>query len=95
MSRQPDSGHSRASASRDPGALRLLEAAVAHHRAGRLPQALQTYQEILVRWPDQADAHNLKGLALYQSGKLQPALDSIDAYLDAEFKAWVQQESRS
>ena len=27
MSRQPDSGHSRASASRDPGALRLLEAA--------------------------------------------------------------------
>jgi protein O-GlcNAc transferase len=63
---------------RDAAALRALEAALAEHRAGRLPQALAAYQTLLARWPELADAHNLLGLALYQSGKLQPALDAID-----------------
>ena len=63
---------------RDAAALRALEAALADHRAGRLAQALAAYRDLLARWPDFADAHNLLGLALYQSGQPQPALDAID-----------------
>jgi len=68
-------------AARNPTAARALEVALSHHRAGRLPQALAAYEDILRRWPDLADAHNLLGLALYQSGRAQPALASIDRAL--------------
>ncbi len=81
MPRQPDPGNRRAgptAAVHDPAALRALDAAVANHRVGRLPQALAAYRDILLRWPDLADAHNLMGLALYQAGKPQPALEAID-----------------
>ncbi len=82
MPRQQFPGNRRANpkaaAARDPAAARAVEVALAHHRAGRLPQALAAYREILGRWPDLADAHNLLGLVLYQSGKPQPALDAID-----------------
>jgi protein O-GlcNAc transferase len=80
MPRPPDSAHQRAGAItlRDAAALRALDAAVAEHRAGRLEPALAAYRALLARWPDFADAHNLLGLALYQTGKPLPALESID-----------------
>jgi predicted O-linked N-acetylglucosamine transferase (SPINDLY family) len=84
MPRQPVSGQPDArlpDKGRDPAASRALDAALAMHRAGRLPQALAAYRDILLRWPGLADAHNLLGLALYQSGQPAPALAAIEQAL--------------
>ncbi|MDN3279000.1 tetratricopeptide repeat protein [Frankia sp. RB7] len=52
-----------------------LEAGLAHHRAGRLPQAEAVYRQILATQPDHADAVFLLGVAALQTGDAARALD--------------------
>jgi tetratricopeptide (TPR) repeat protein len=52
-----------------------LEAGLAHHRAGRLPQAETIYRQILASEPDHADAVFLLGVASLQTGHPDRALD--------------------
>jgi tetratricopeptide (TPR) repeat protein len=52
-----------------------LEAGLAHHRAGRLPQAEAIYRQILASQPDHADAVFLLGVAALQTGHPDRALD--------------------
>ncbi|QOG22844.1 MULTISPECIES: tetratricopeptide repeat protein [Bradyrhizobium] len=54
-----------------------FEAALAHHRAGRLPQAEAIYRQILASQPDHADCLHLLGVALLQAGHPDRALDVI------------------
>ncbi len=56
----------------------MLQAAVAHHQAGRLSQAAAGYYEILEIRPDYADALHLLGLIAFQDGKNGLALDRVD-----------------
>ena len=52
-----------------------LDAGLAHHRAGRLPQAEAVYRQILATQPDHADAIFLLGVAALQTGDPAGALD--------------------
>jgi tetratricopeptide (TPR) repeat protein len=54
---------------------RQLEAAVAHHQAGRLAEAEALYNEILAQQSDHADAMHLLGVAAGQTGRLDLAED--------------------
>lgn len=54
-----------------------FEAGLAHHSAGRLPQAEAIYRQILVSEPDRADCIQLLGIALLQAGQPGKALDFI------------------
>jgi protein O-GlcNAc transferase len=47
---------------------KLLEQAMAHHRAGRLDDAVKCYDRILAAQPDHVDALNLAGALAYQHG---------------------------
>jgi predicted O-linked N-acetylglucosamine transferase (SPINDLY family) len=57
----------------------ILAIAVAHHQAGRFPQAEMLYREILQLTPNHADALHLLGLAIYQRGAAQEAVPYITA----------------
>lgn len=60
-----------------------LQQAIAHHQAGRLPEAEQLYLAILRSHPDQPDTlHNL-GILLQQSGRQAESLNHLKAALDA------------
>ena len=52
-----------------PTTLQTLHLALAHHAAGRLPEAMAIYRQILATEPDQPDALNLLGVALSQTGQ--------------------------
>jgi tetratricopeptide (TPR) repeat protein len=52
-----------------------LEAGLAHHRAGRLPQAEAIYRQILASEPDHLDSIFLLGIASLQAGHPDRALD--------------------
>ena len=54
-----------------------LAAALAHHRAGRRPQAETIYRQILSRDPEQPDALHFLGVLAHQSGQHQTAFDLI------------------
>ena len=54
-----------------------FEAGLAHHRAGRLPQAEAIYRQILASEPDHADCIQLLGVALLQAGQPDRALDFV------------------
>jgi tetratricopeptide (TPR) repeat protein len=54
-----------------------FEAGLAHHRAGRLPQAEAIYRQVLASEPDHADGLHLLGLVLLQAGHPGGALESI------------------
>ena len=54
-----------------------LSAAVEHHNAGRLDAAEQIYRQILVIYPNHADAWHLLGVLSSQRGNLQIAADYI------------------
>ena len=67
-----------------------LEMAVAHHQAGRLPQAESLYRQILENEPDHAIALHLLGVIAHQFGKsdravglIQKALSIQPQYADA------------
>jgi predicted O-linked N-acetylglucosamine transferase (SPINDLY family) len=56
---------------------KLLEQAMAHHRAGRLDEAVEFYDRILAVQPDHVDALNLAGAIAYQQGDDARALELL------------------
>jgi tetratricopeptide (TPR) repeat protein len=52
-----------------PTTAEALTTAIAHHQAGRLQAAEQTYRQILALQPDHPDAWHLLGLIAYQVGE--------------------------
>jgi tetratricopeptide (TPR) repeat protein len=59
----------------------LFSQAAGLHRAGRLPEAISLYQKFLRDFPNEANAHNMLGIAFFQSGQLVEAVRSMDAAL--------------
>src|ERR1700688_4946279 len=57
-------------------AMEILKA-LEHHRAGRVAEAVQIYQQILLKNPDHADALHLMGNAACQLGDADIALSLI------------------
>ena len=68
---------SRASTEADPPFVRDLNAAIAHHRAGRLREAKETYQEIRRRHPGSSDALHLLGTIAFEEGKPDRAIEMM------------------
>ena len=64
-----------------PTAPQLLEAAVAHHRAGRLADAQAAYQEVLALEPRNPDALHLLGFVAHQQGAHERAAELISQAL--------------
>ncbi len=62
---------------RDGAAAAALQAALAHHRAGRLDEARRLYVAMLARQPDNADALNLLGVIELGAGHVDKALRLI------------------
>ena len=56
------------------GALHL---AATHHQAGRFAEAEPIYRTVLTHEPENADALHLLGLLMYQTGRAEPAVESI------------------
>jgi len=54
-----------------------LEAALAHHRAGRIDEAAAIYRRVLVAEPRNADALHLLGVAAYQRRDYDTAIEMI------------------
>lgn len=67
----------------------LLERGAAHHRAGRLDEAAQAYDEILRRSPTHAVALSLRGAVLLQRNAPAEALGFLDRSLAARPNAGV------
>src|SRR5690242_20643008 len=55
----------------------LFDEAVVHHRAGRLIEAKQRYQQILAIDPHHAETHHLLGLIAYRTGELDQAVELL------------------
>jgi tetratricopeptide (TPR) repeat protein len=55
----------------------LMQTALQHQQAGRLPQADAIYRQVLRTHPDHPDALHLSGLVAYQEGKTQLAVELI------------------
>ncbi len=53
----------------------LLREAVAHHRAGRLAEAEEIYRQARAAAPKQFEVLHLSGLAAYQQGRLEDAIE--------------------
>jgi predicted Zn-dependent protease len=53
----------------------LLREAVAHHRAGRLAEAEEIYRQARAAAPKQFEVLHLSGLAAYQQGRLEDAVE--------------------
>ncbi|MBI3898549.1 MAG: tetratricopeptide repeat protein [Gammaproteobacteria bacterium] len=60
-----------------PSVANLLQAAIAHHRSGRLHQAEAIYQQILQQEPGHPDALHWLGVIAGQSGKKEVAVELI------------------
>jgi protein O-GlcNAc transferase len=54
-----------------------MQAAFEHHRAGRFAEARATYDEVLQIAPDHADAWHYSGLAAFQGGDVDIALERL------------------
>jgi tetratricopeptide (TPR) repeat protein len=76
----PDQGHGTTDAADVPA---MLQAALAHHQAGRLVQAEAFYRQILEAEPGHADALHLLGMIALQEGKLDNAVDLIGRAIHA------------
>ncbi|HXX86317.1 MAG TPA: tetratricopeptide repeat protein [Casimicrobiaceae bacterium] len=57
------------------------------HRQGQLTQALAAYDELLARWPAHAETLHYSGLALYQSGRADAAVERIERSLRSDARA--------
>lgn len=68
----------------DPALRALIEQAVAHHRAGRLDQAGQLYDQVLARNPDELNAIYLGGVLLHQTGRHEAAIERITRAIEAK-----------
>ncbi len=55
-----------------------LKDAIALHRSGRLDEARQIYQQLLIEQPEHAEALHLLGVVALQSGANEDAIDLID-----------------
>lgn len=55
----------------------LLQAGIAHHRAGRLADAEQHYRQVRVAAPKHFDVLHLSGLVAYQLARLPEAVDLL------------------
>lgn len=66
-----------AGASTDEEVFGRLRQAVAHHRAGRIGDALTLYRAVLADRPDNRDALNLGGMAAFQRGDAATALSML------------------
>ncbi|MDO9072273.1 MAG: tetratricopeptide repeat protein [Rubrivivax sp.] len=64
--------------------MRHVQEAMAVHRAGRLSEAEQQYQQALVLEPDNADALHLYGLLMVSLGRLEQAAGQIARAIDAK-----------
>jgi Tfp pilus assembly protein PilF len=60
-----------------PGIPETLQAGLAHHRAGRLPQAEQLYRRVLEMHPRHAGAIHLLGLIAFQIGQHDAAVQYL------------------
>jgi tetratricopeptide (TPR) repeat protein len=60
-----------------------LREALAHHQAGRLPQAERIYERILASEPSHVDALHLLGVAAHQSGAHARAVELIAGAVEA------------
>lgn len=61
------------------------------HRSGQLSQAIAAYDALLAQWPSHADALHYSGLAFYQSGRADAAVERIERSLRSDargFEAW-------
>ena len=61
------------------------------HRSGQLGQAIAAYDALLAQWPTHADALHYSGLACYQSGRADAAVERIERSLKSDargFEAW-------
>src|SRR5215471_6924702 len=61
------------------------------HRSGQLSQAIAAYDALLVQWPSHADALHYSGLAFYQSGRADAAVERIERSLKSDargFEVW-------
>ncbi len=56
---------------------RLLQDAIAHHRAGRLDQADALYRRLRTSWPNNFDALHLSGTIAIQQGRAAAAVDLL------------------
>ncbi len=56
-----------------PTVRRQLEDAMAHHQAGRLPEAAELYEAVLARQPDEGEALHLSGVLALQQGRMADA----------------------
>jgi predicted O-linked N-acetylglucosamine transferase (SPINDLY family) len=59
------------------GVADLLGTGLAHHKAGRLPEAEACYRQVLAVYPDHADANNLLGAIAIQVGRADLAVELI------------------
>src|SRR5689334_12862630 len=55
----------------------ILQAALAHHRAGRLADAAQLYERVLAADPRNAAVLHLLGVAVFQSGQVDKAIEIV------------------
>jgi predicted TPR repeat methyltransferase len=62
---------------------RAFQAALEHHRAGRLPQAESSYRQILRINPTHPDALHLLGMIAYQTERSDVAVDLIKRAINA------------
>lgn len=59
-------------------AAQAIEIALGHHRAGRLPEAVGIYRQVLEAEPQNAEALHLLGVAAHQRGAHQHAAELIE-----------------
>jgi predicted O-linked N-acetylglucosamine transferase (SPINDLY family) len=60
----------------------LLQAAVGHHRAGRVAEAERAYRQVLARRPDHAEALDYLGILVHQLGRNDEAISLIQAAVE-------------
>ncbi len=62
----------------------MLQAGLAHHRAGRLPEAERDYRKVLEMHPRHAQALHLLGLVAFQAGKIELSRQFIEGAISVD-----------